>query len=403
MTSRIGRLLPALLLCCGAGTASAQVVISQVYGGGGNSGAPYNADYVELFNAGDLPEPLGGRSLQYASATGTGNFGAGAGQIVVLPEVEIPAGGYFLIGLGGGATGAPLPTPDASGTINMAGASGKVALADTTTSLGCNGGSTACTPAQTALIADLVGYGGANFFAGSGPAPALTNATATFRGGDGCSDTRDNAADFSAAAPAPRNGASVPNVCSGGGIVYLSIGDASGAEGDSGTAPVFLTVSLNQPAGPDGVRFQYATADGTATNADDDYIARSGTITFDPGQRELTLSIDIVGDETVEPDETFTVELSDVSGAELARAQATVTIVNDDVTTRPPASSPAARTTASSSRRRMARMTATPRPPKACSCSPAARRRRTPRSATACWCRARCWNTSRPPTRSSCR
>jgi len=335
MTRTTSRLLSALLLCCGAGAAHGEVVISQVYGGGGNSGAPYNADFVELFNTGDLPVALGGKSVQYASATGTGNLGSGAGQIVVLPAVEIPAGGYFLVALAGGAAGNPLPTADASGTINMSGTAGKVALANTTTSLGCNGGSTACTPAQTALILDLVGFGGANFFEGSAPAPAPSNSTSILRAGDGCTDTDDNAADFAVAAPAPRNAASIPNICSGGGTLYLSITDASGAEGNSGTSPFFMTVSLNQPAGPDGVSFSYATADGTATVAGDDYIARSGSVTFSEGQRELTLSVEVIGDETVEPDEVFYVNLSDVAGAEVAKGQAVVTIINDDVTTLP--------------------------------------------------------------------
>lgn len=333
MTRFQGRLLSALLLCCGAGAAQADVVISQVYGGGGNSGAPFNADYVELFNTGDLPVSLGGTSIQYASATGTGNFGAGASQIVVLPSVEIPAGGYFLVGLAGGANGAALPAPDASGTINMSGTAGKVVLANTTASLGCNGGSTACTPAQQALILDLVGFGSANFFEGGAPAPAPSNTTAAFRAGDGCTDSNDNAADFSTGAPAPRNSAAVPNICSGGGTLYLSITDTSGAEGDAGTTPFFFTVSLNQPAGPGGVTVDYATADGTATVADGDYVARTGALVFAEGQRELTLHVDVVGDETVEPDETFHVDLDNAVGALLAKARGTGTIVNDDVNT----------------------------------------------------------------------
>lgn len=333
MTRFHGRLLPGLLLCCAAGAAQADVVISQVYGGGGNSGAPYNADFVELFNTGDLPVTLGGRSVQYASAAGTGNFGASAGQIVVLPAVEIPAGGYFLVGLAGGGNGAPLPAPDASGTINMSGSAGKVALADTTTGLGCNGGSTACTPAQLGLILDLVGFGGANFFEGAAPAPALSNTSAAFRAGDGCTDTGNNAADFSAVAPAPRTSASVPNICSGGGTLYISMGDARGAEGDSGTSPFFFTVSLNQPAGAEGVSFDYATSDGSATVAGNDYLARSGSLAFAEGQRELTLHVEVVGDEAVESDEVFHVDLSNAQGALVARGQGSGTIVNDDVNT----------------------------------------------------------------------
>ena len=128
MVNRLmSRLLPALVLCgvlCAA-PLQAQVVVSQVYGGGGNSGAPWSSDFVELFNRGGEAVPLSGLSLQYASATGTGNLGAGSGQIVVLPAVTLEPGRYFLVGLAGGANGGPLPAPDATGTINMSGRRGQ--------------------------------------------------------------------------------------------------------------------------------------------------------------------------------------------------------------------------------------------------------------------------------------
>src|SRR4028118_1862662 len=89
----------------------AQVVISQVYGGGGNTGAPYTHDFIELFNAGPNPTSLNGLSLQYASANGTGNFGANTGQLTELPNVTIAPGQYFLVQEAGGTTGAALPNP----------------------------------------------------------------------------------------------------------------------------------------------------------------------------------------------------------------------------------------------------------------------------------------------------
>jgi predicted extracellular nuclease len=72
-----GAVLAALTFAPSAHAApSPDLVISEVYGGGGNSGAPYSNDFIELSNRGSAPVPLGGRSLQYASATGTGNLGA---------------------------------------------------------------------------------------------------------------------------------------------------------------------------------------------------------------------------------------------------------------------------------------------------------------------------------------
>ncbi|TDK24331.1 nuclease [Luteimonas aestuarii] len=333
--SLVRRLWPALVVLCGlfAAPASAQVVISQVYGGGGNSGAPYTNDYVELFNSGSTPASLSGLSVQYTSATGTGNFGANTGLIVVLPAATLDPGAYFLVGLAGGTNGVALPTPDATGTINMAGAAGKVALVNSTVSLGCNGSSTPCDASQQALIVDLVGFGNANFFEGAGAAPTLSNTLAAFRDADGCTDTNDNAADFAALAPAPRNGSALPNPCDGGGTLFLSIGNTSAAEGNSGTTPFFFTISLNQPAGEDGASVDWATADGTATVADDDYIPGSGTVTFAEGQSSVTISVDVVGDDTTEPDETFFVNLTNPVGAEIFVAQGVGTILNDDVAT----------------------------------------------------------------------
>ena len=217
--------LVAIAAICMSGTAFAAspgLVISQVYGGGGNTGATYLNDYVELFNRGTVDVPLSGLSLQYASATGTGAFGANATALTPLTGT-LAAGHYILVARGiGGTAGAPLdgvdiddPTP-----INMSGTAGKVALVSSTTSLGCNGGSITCSSAQLAQIIDLVGYGtgtsGANFFEGTAPAPTLSNTLAAFRAGEGCTDTDQNAADFAAALPAPRNSATAPHSCAPG-------------------------------------------------------------------------------------------------------------------------------------------------------------------------------------------
>ena len=68
------------------------VVISQVYGGGGNNSATFTHDFVELFNRGSTPVSLNGWSVQYASATGTGNLGANSAQLTELPDVTLAAG-----------------------------------------------------------------------------------------------------------------------------------------------------------------------------------------------------------------------------------------------------------------------------------------------------------------------
>jgi hypothetical protein len=228
---------------------SPDVVISQVYGGGGNSGAPYANDFVELFNRGSAPVPLAGWSIQYTSATGTGNFGASATQITPLAG-SLPPGAFLLIQeASNAAVGNPLPTPDVTDStpINMSGTAGKVALVNTTTPLGCNGGSTPCSPVALATIVDLVGYGNANFFEGSGAAPTLSNTTAALRLGDGCTETDDNSADFSAAAPTPRNSASPAHVC--GSTGPTGVGAANPGSGPAGTVTL-LTVAATSGTGP---------------------------------------------------------------------------------------------------------------------------------------------------------
>jgi len=199
----------ALVLVPAPGQAlSSGVVISQVYGGGGNSGATYTHDFIELFNRGTTSASLAGWSVQYASATGTGNFGASPGQLTELPAVDLAPGQYLLIREAQGSGGTtPLPSPDVTdpSPIAMGASGGKVALVTTTASLGCNGGSTPCSAGQLAMIVDLVGYGNANFFEGSGPTSAPSNTTAVLRHGNGCTETDDNAADFAVGFPMPRN------------------------------------------------------------------------------------------------------------------------------------------------------------------------------------------------------
>jgi len=189
--------------------------ISQVYGGGGNTSAPYTNDFIEIFNAGAASVSLNGLSVQYASATGTGSFGATDTQMTLLPDVMLGSGQYYLIQEAGGTNGSPLPTPDLTDAtpINLSGTSGKVIIANTTTSLGCNGGSTPCSSEQLALIIDLVGYGTANFYEGAAAAPTLSNTTAAFRASNGCTDTDNNSVDFTADTPAPRNSASPTHSC----------------------------------------------------------------------------------------------------------------------------------------------------------------------------------------------
>lgn len=107
----------------------------------------------------------------------------------------------------------------------------------------------------------------------------------------------------------------------------VSIKDVSLLEGDSGTTNAVFTVSLSA-ASLQTVSVDYSTPGNTAT-AGNDFVSTSGSLTFSPGQTTKTITVVINGDTQVEPDETFSVVLSNASNASIAN-QATGTIKNDD-------------------------------------------------------------------------
>jgi uncharacterized protein len=250
-----------------AQAASPNLVISQVYGAGGNTGATYNADFVEIFNRGTAPVSLAGKSIQYASATGTGTF-----QGVALNGVTIPAGGYYLVQLASGTNGVALPTSadQSAGNPNLSGSAGKVALINQSANLPCNGGSDPCTATESAQIIDLVGYGGANFYE-TAAAPALTADRVLVRANDGRTDTDVNRDDFAAVltsdAPAPRNSGN------DGAPVEATIAQV---QGDGTTSPLAgrkVTVSGvvtgdYQTGGYGGFFLQSTTEDGNPLTSD---------------------------------------------------------------------------------------------------------------------------------------
>jgi hypothetical protein len=248
---------------------TAKVVISQVYGAGGNGGAALQNDYVELFNAGSASQDLSTWSVQYASAAGTGNLGASSTQLVQLTG-SIAAGQYYLIKLKStAAVGGVLPTADATNlTLDMAGAAGKVAVVDQLASVGCNGGSNPCSATQAAHIIDLVGYGTANYFEGTAAAPAISATLADFRADHGCTDTNVNSADFATGTPSPRNSSTPLAPC--GVVIEPTIGPLDHIVVTGGTSvaaglEITLTAELQDAANKTitdpAATFSWASAD----------------------------------------------------------------------------------------------------------------------------------------------
>jgi predicted extracellular nuclease len=122
--------------------------------------------------------------------------------------------------------------------------------------------------------------------------------------------------------------------CGSGGTPVVSFGSTSAAEGDSGTTPFFFTISSNIAPTTD-LNIGYTTVDGTATTAGNDYVAKSGTATIAAGTKSVTISVDVNGDTTTEPNETFSIVVTNAGGAVISNGTGTGTINNDDVTLTP--------------------------------------------------------------------
>lgn len=181
------------------------VVISQIYGGGGNSGATYLNDYVELYNRSGAAVTVSGWSVQYASSTGS--------TWTAFPlSGTIQPGRYYLLKLGsGGSVGAALPTADATSGVNISATRGKVALVNSSTAITSGTGN----PVGLSSLVDFVGFGSADAYEGTGPTSAPSVTTAVLRANGGATDTGDNSADFATGAPNPRNsatGATTPDL-----------------------------------------------------------------------------------------------------------------------------------------------------------------------------------------------
>jgi predicted extracellular nuclease len=177
---------------------SPDVVISQIYGGGGSTTGTYPRDFVELFNRGEDPVVLDGWTVQYASAA------SGSWRAIPL-RGEIPPGSFYL--LEGGPRTAPSPVePAVRGLPDISASRGKVALVSAGITLACTA---SCGP--DAAIRDFVGYGvEATGFEGGAPAPAGSGSAAVVRKDGGRQDSDVNGDDFAAASPAPRNDVVLP-------------------------------------------------------------------------------------------------------------------------------------------------------------------------------------------------
>ncbi|TCD10570.1 T9SS type B sorting domain-containing protein [Pedobacter frigidisoli] len=250
--------------------APTHIVISEVYGGGGNSGATFKNDFIELYNPGNTAVDLTGWSVQYSSAAGTGTWAKTdlAGSI--------PAKSFFLIQAAAGTGGTVnLPTPDVIGTLALSGTTGKIILSNSNSLL------TGANP-STAVVVDKVGFGPTATGFETAPTPVISNTTSIERKAGATStaatlsiggseefngngyDTDNNNTNFVVTAPNPQNSL----VKEPTGANHLVISEVYGGGGNSGSVykndfielynPTLTAVNLT------GWSVQYASAAGTS-------------------------------------------------------------------------------------------------------------------------------------------
>ncbi|GAA1437828.1 endonuclease/exonuclease/phosphatase family protein [Nocardiopsis tropica] len=240
-------------------------VISEVYGGGGNSGALLRHDFVELGNPAGGPAGLDGWSVQYLPAAP----GPSTRVQVTALTGEIPAGGHHLVRQAAGAGGSvELPSPDTVGSTSMSATAGTVLLVSGTEPVSCR---TAAACAQDGSVVDVVGYGNAVVHAGS-PVTGPSNTASASRDA-AFTDTGDNAADFTAGDPTPTNAAGETAGDGGGPGEPVEPGDlrVHDVQGTTRTSPYAgrqvtglpgVVTAVNAFGGARGFWFQDTEGDG---------------------------------------------------------------------------------------------------------------------------------------------
>lgn len=214
------------------------IKISQAYGGGGNSGATYKNDFIEIFNQATTPIDVSTWSVQYASS---GQQNWQVTPLCISAPCMIAPGHYFLVQESAGLAGTTsLPPPDAIGATAMGAGSAQVALVASTTAL------TGICPTGGAIV-DFVGYGTTTCL--NPMSSALANTTAAIRKGNGCLDTDNDRNDFLIDGPIPRNSLAPPHSCASDPAKVSGLGIATPDSAEV-TAMTLLTVKVTPATVP---------------------------------------------------------------------------------------------------------------------------------------------------------
>jgi hypothetical protein len=289
--------------------------ISEIYTRGGEAGAAFQNDFVELFNRGNTDVDISGWSLNISNFAGTPpnlQISSTSLKIFSSPKNIIKPGGHFLIRFGGnGSSGQPLPTPDIDlNPVPISESGAEIILVAKDQSLPFSFCPAA--PDLTGVVVDYVGYGTAICYEGTVTLAPPPDKSLT-RVGGGCTDNNNNLTDFSFATPNPHTQQDAVTPC---GAQPFSIVDFAAPQFDAveGTSPSRAQITVTRigdvstPATVD-----YFTLDGTASERSD-YTTAAGTLRFAPGETQKTFDVLITNDNIDEGNETVFLGLLNATG-----------------------------------------------------------------------------------------
>ena len=269
---------------------ASSVVISQVYCEGGSN---YQTDFIELFNVGTTTVNLSNWSIQISTTSTSSSW-----QLVRLNGSIAPGHHYLIAGGNFGGAGIAVPTPNVQGTFALDSQNGeKIALVSNHTQLNVSN------PVSLGVVVDFIGYGGANAYEGSGPAPLGAPDFATFRVGGGRSDTNNNSTDFVTAAANPRNSASTTTPSVWPDLTVTSAHTGSFTQGDpaqsytltvtnTGTASTGGTVTVTDTL-PTGLTATSFIGTGWTTDLATLTATRSDALAAGASYPPLTLTVSV--------------------------------------------------------------------------------------------------------------
>jgi hypothetical protein len=296
---------------------SPNLVISQIYTRGGEPGASYQKDFIEIFNRGTEPVDMNNYSLHMSTTTGTIPTGITV-RIMSSRGIVVQPGRYLLIALkGDGTAGQPLPAPDFDLSflpgpvpINLNPTTGLVVLVTP------DGSYQGCPNLQSTGVADFVGYGATSVCyegpGGPAPAPALPTESAARLFG-GCTDNNVNAFDFNLGPVNPRNSSSPAGPCpvtNGASIFNFGVPQFHTFE-NAGRAEITVTRTGDLTT---LASVEYTITGGTADQRGD-YTMAGGRLRFAAGEASKTFDVLLTDDATKELNETIEMMLWKPAGA----------------------------------------------------------------------------------------